>query len=88
MADDEVTGLMPPIIATLLSVLLQGTEAASAVTALIKLTRGIQLDTGDHTALGAAIEMAHKRILSVPRGIPMSIPPIPPAPNPPEPPAS
>ncbi len=82
---NEVSGFMTPLIATILTVLMQGTEAVNAVSALIKLSQGMKLESGDHVAIGVALEAAHRRLagVAVPRpGVSMSIPPVPPSPPP------
>ena len=65
--NEGVTGLMPPLVALLLTTLVSNIpEIAQAVAATIKMTQGIALTSDDHTALGKAIETAHRVVLSIP----------------------
>jgi len=64
--NEGVTGLMPPLVALLLTTLVSNIpEIAQAVAATIKMTQGIALTGDDHAALGKAIETAHRTVLGV-----------------------
>lgn len=79
---EEVTGLMPPMVAMLLTTLVQHIpEIASAVAATIKMTQGIALQPSDHAAIGKALETAHRLALAPRQGIAMTIPTPPPSPS-------
>lgn len=70
---------MNPILALLLSAMVKGTDIESGLAALVKLSSGLGLTEADHTAIGRAMELAHRRMEA---GKAPSPPPSPPSPPP------
>lgn len=76
---------MNPILALLLSAVVKGTDMEPGIVALIKLASGLALAADDHSAIGRAMELAHRRLDA---GMRPSQPPPPPKPDPLTPPGS